>query len=72
MAGGGQAIDTLETGPVGPDRFGGQKGCVPMKLNVFKRQTPPPAPPERKASVTGAILAMSGQGPVAWSPRDTA
>ena len=43
-----------------------------MKLNVFKRQTPPPpAPPERKASVTGAILAMSGQTAVAWSPRDT-
>ena len=43
-----------------------------MKLNVFKRQTPPPpAPPDRKASVTGAILAMGGQAPVAWSPRDT-
>jgi HK97 family phage portal protein len=42
-----------------------------MKFNVFKRETPAVQPPERKASVTGAILAMSGQAAVAWSPRDT-
>jgi len=44
-----------------------------MKLNVFKRKPDtPPAPPERKASVTGHIMAMSGSAGVAWSPRDTA
>jgi HK97 family phage portal protein len=30
-----------------------------------------PPPPERKASATGRIMAWSGAGRVAWSPRDT-
>jgi HK97 family phage portal protein len=41
-----------------------------MVFNLLKRGAPV-APPERKASATGRIVAMQGTGRVAWSPRDT-
>ena len=44
-----------------------------MKLNVFKRQTPPPpAPPDRKASVTGAPRTSSGAAPMVSGEREYA
>lgn len=43
-----------------------------MGMNFFRRP-PPEAAPERKASVTGRIVAMaSGAGRPVWGPRDTA
>jgi len=39
-------------------------------FDMFKRGTE--AAPEEKASATGPVIAYSGSGRVAWSPRDTA
>ena len=39
-------------------------------FEFLNRATPDPAPVEVKASATGRVLAMSGAGHVAWSPRD--
>ncbi len=39
-----------------------------MIRDLFRRKTA--APPERKASAAGAVIAWSGAGRVAWSPRD--
>jgi HK97 family phage portal protein len=43
-----------------------------MKLDFLKRAAPAAAAaPERKASAAGPVIAWSGSGRVAWSPRDT-
>ena len=39
-------------------------------FDMFKRSTD--EAPEAKASATGPVIAYSGSGRVAWSPRDTA
>ncbi|OSP54348.1 phage portal protein [Pseudoruegeria sp. SK021] len=40
-----------------------------MAMSFLRRETP--KPPEQKASATGPVIAWSGSGRVAWSPRDT-
>jgi len=39
-------------------------------FEFLNRTTPEPAPVEVKTSATGRVMAMSGAGRVAWSPRD--
>lgn len=39
-----------------------------MVLDFLRREAP--KPPEQKASATGPVIAWSGSGRVAWSPRD--